>query len=468
MIGSTRLTRRRFLKRSAAIAAGGAAPHVIPSGVLAAAGKPGANDRIGIGWVGTGRRSHQMIGDLKGTPSLPAECRVVAVSDVWPKKCHEYLKSYEENVLGPKGGKTGAKYGIYQDYRELLESKDVDAVVLTTPEHSRALPCIHACQAGKDVYAEKPLSLTVQEGRAMVEAVRKYKRVCQVGTQQRSNFRNREAAEYVRNGRIGKVHTVICRNWASSIPLGEFDLPTEPVPAGLDWDVWCGQTEPVPFSMNIYLTHNDPGWHHIRRYSGGWLSNAGSHALDMVQWALGTDDTGPVEVWPEIVTSTDEVGFGETWCPGYPKKVPANAPWIRKLTYRYADGTLLKLENDEAPVFGAIFAGDQGKLVMHRGRWNTIPIAISKEPIHDTDIRLYKSDHHFQNWIDCIKSRRRPAADVQIGHRTCTICQLGGIARGLGRKLRWDPEKETFPGDDEANSYLKRSQRAPYQLPDTV
>ena len=463
---SKKLSRRSFVQRNVASSAlGVAVPYVIPSGVLAAVNRPGANDRIGIGWIGTGRRAHQMLADLKGTRSLPKECRLVAVSDVWPKKCHEYLKSYEEKVLGPKGGKTGAKYGIYKDYRELLESKDVDAVVLTTPEHSRALPCIHACQAGKDVYAEKPLSLTVQEGRAMVKAVRKYKRVCQVGTQQRSNFRNREAAEFVRNGRIGKVHTVVCRNWMSSMPLAEFDLPAEQMPAGMDWNAWCGQTEPVPFNMSVYRTYNNPGWHNIRRYSGGWLANAGSHALDMVQWALGTDETGPVEVWPEIVTSTDEVELGKTWCPGYPKKMPGNVPWIRKLTYRYANGTLLKLENDDAPVFGAIFIGDKGKLIMHRGRWNTLPIAISKEPIKDTDIRLHKSDHHFQNWIDCIKSRKKPAADIQIGHRTCTIFQIGGIARRVGRKLRWDPKKETFPGDDEANSYLKRAQRDSYRLP---
>ena len=445
-----------------------AAPYVIPTGVLAAPGKPGANDRIGIGWIGMGRRAHQMIGDLRGTRSLPDECRIVAVSDVWPKKSHDYLKVYEEKVLKPKGGKTGGDYGIEQDYRRLLDRSDVDAVVVSTTEHSRALACVCACQAGKDVYAEKPLCFTVREGQAIVQAVRKYNRVFQTGTQQRSFSRNREAAEYVRNGRIGKVHTVICRNWPSSIPYAEFDLPTEPVPDQLDWDLWCGQAEPVPFSMNVYLTYNDPGWHHIRRYSNGWLANAGSHALDCVQWALGTDETGPVEVWPEIVTSTEEVGFGDAWCPGYPKTVPANVPWIRKLTYRYADGTLLKLENDTAPVFGAIFVGDKGTLVMHRGRWNTIPIAISKEPIRDSDIRLHKSDHHFQNWIDCIKSRQKPAAHEEIGHRTCTLCHLGNIARRLGRKVHWDPETEICPDDDEANALLSRPQRAPYALPDPV
>jgi len=446
MNGSRRSSRRRFLKRAAALAAGGvAAPYVIPADVLAAHGRAGANDRIGIGWIGTGRRSHQMIGDLKRTPSLPGQCRVVAVADVWPKKCHDYLKSYEEKVLVPKGGKAGAKYAVHQDYRRLLESADVDAVVLTTPEHSRALPCVLACQAGKDVYPEKPLCLTIREGRAMVEAVRKYKRVCQVGTQQRSMFRNREASELLRNGRIGKIHTVICQNWGGSQPYSDFKLPTEPIPEGMDWDHWCGQTEPVPFSMNVYLTYNKPGWHNIRRYSGGWMANAGSHSLDIVQWGLGTDDTGPVEVTPE--------------------RKGHNA----KVTFRYADGVLLKLEgHKDASAFGAVFVGDKGTLVEHRGRFNTIPIALSKEPLGEGAIRLYKSDLHFQNWIDCIKSRKDPAANVESGHRVCTICHLSNIARALGRKLNWDPAKETFPGDDEANTFLSRSQRKGYQLPDTV
>ncbi len=462
MTDLTKISRRGFLEKSAAATAGGlAAPYIIPADVLAGPGRVGANDRIGIGWIGTGRRAHQMIGDLKTTRSLPGECRVVAVSDLWTKKSHEYLKTYEEKVLGPKGGKTGAEYGIYQDYRKLLDSKDVDAVVLTTPEHWRALPCIHACQAGKDVYAEKPLSLTIREGRAMVEAVRKYKRVSQVGTQQRSYQRNREATEYVRNGRIGRVHTVLCQNWLSSRPYSEYELPTETVPEGLDWDMWCGQTEPLPYSEQVYRTYINPGWHNLTRYSGGWLNNAGSHALDMVQWALDMDDTGPIEVWAERKSYDSPV------------------------TMRYANGVLVKLQHscagpgippwkskdepvDAASQFGAIFVGDKGTLIEHRGRFNTKPIAISQEPIKKTDTHLYNSGHHFQNWINCIKSRERCAADIEIGHRTCTLCHLVNIARQLGRKLRWDPQREIFPDDAEANALLDRPQRAPYQLPETV
>ena len=449
MTGPRRSSRRRFLAECGRLAAAAvAAPYVIPAGVLAAPNRSGANDRIGIGWIGTGRRSHQMIGDLKGTRSLPGECRVVAVSDVWLQKCHEYLKSYEADVLGPKGGKTGGKYGIYRDYRQLLDAKDVDAVVLTTPEHSRALPCVLACQAGKDVYAEKPLCLTVREGRAMVEAVRKYKRVCQVGTQQRSMFRNREGSELVRNGRLGKLQSVLCQNWAGSRPYSDFSLPREPIPEGMDWDHWCGQTEPVPFSMHVYLTYDKPGWHNIRCYSGGLTTNGGSHAFDLVQWALGTEDTGPVEVAPHGNRYDSEV------------------------TFRYASEVLLKMTNEvtskDVSGFGAIFVGERGRLVMHRGRFNTIPIVISQEPLKEGDIRLYKSDHHFQNWIDCIKSREKPIADVEIGHRACSICHLANIARAVGRKLKWDPAQEVFPGDDQANAYLSRAQRRGYQLPHPV
>ena len=457
MIGSRKPSRRRFMKHGIMAAAGVAVPSVIPCGALAAPGRAGANERIGLAFVGTGRRAHQMLRDLKTLPSLPGECQIVAASDIWPEKCETYLRSYEEDVLGRKGG----RYGIYQDYRKLLEASDVDAVIVATPEHARALVSIHACQAGKDVYAEKPLSLTIREGRAMVDAARKYRRVFQVGTQQRSMFRNRQASEYLRNGRIGKIRSVICQNWTGSRPYDDFDLPTEPIPEGLDWNAWCGQTEPVPFSMRVYLTYNNPGWHNIRRYSGGWIANAGSHALDIVQWGLGTDDTGPVEVWAE------------------------RASFDAVVTYRYADGVLLKLQQSCAPAgmpawecgekpedrassFGAIFIGDEGKLIEHRGRWNTKPIAISQEPLGESDVRLYESDHHVQNWIDCIKSRKRPVADVEIGHRACTICHLGNIARWTGRRLRWDPQEEIFPGDDEANAYLDHPQRAPYQLPDPV
>jgi len=441
----SRLSRRRFLIRSAGLAAAGlGAPRVLPSGALAAPGRPGPNDRIGIAFIGTGRRANQMLGDLKNLPSLPGEVQLVALSDVWPKKCHEYVKSYEEQVLGPKGGKTGADYAVHQDYRKLLEQNDVDAVIVTTVDHWHALPAIHACQAGKDVYGEKPLTLTIAEGRAMVEAVRKHQRVFQTGTQQRSYLRNRQGCELVRNGRLGKIKEVICTNYESSKPCIAYELPTEPVPEGLDWDRWCGQTQPRPFSMHVYLTYIDPGWQRLREYSGGLMTNWGAHGLDMVQWALGTDETGPVEITPHGSEFNSQVSF------------------------RYAGGVVVKLQTDGRVLGGGHFIGEKGELVMTRGKFNTVPISISQEPLTDSDVRLHQSDNHLQNFIDCIKSRKKCVADVEIGHRTATVCHLSGIARRLGRPLRWDPEKEVFPGDDEANTYLDRPKRAPYQLPDPV
>ena len=434
------LTRRGFLKSGTVlIGTGVAAPYVIPSGVLAGPQKPGANDRVGIGMIGCGRRTHQLLGELRRVTGKSGDARIVAVSDIWPKKSHEWIAAYEKD-MPEKGG----KYGVHLDYRELLDRGDVDAVVITTCDHWHALPAVHACQAGKDVYGEKPLSLTIREGRVMVDAVRKYKRVFQTGTQQRSYLRNRQGCELVRNGRLGRIKEVICTNYESSKPAAEYELREEPVPEGMDWDRWCGQTARVPFSMNRYLTYENPGWQRIREHSGGLLTNWGAHGLDMVQWALGTDDTGPVEVEPHGSESGS------------------------KLTFRYANGILLKLATDSSVLGGGHFIGSEGEMFMTRGKFNTIPIAISKEKLTGKDTRLYKSDNHMQNWLDCIKSRKRCAADVEIGHRTATVCHLGGIARRLGRKLRWDPEREVFPGDDEANALLDRPKRKPYQLPDPV
>lgn len=440
MTASERSTRREFLKSgTVAIGTGVAASYVIPSGVLAGEQKPGANDRIGIGMIGCGRRTHQLLGELRRVTGKGGGARIVAVSDIWPKKSHAWIAAYEKGMPEKDG-----KYGVHLDYRELLDRGDVDAVVITTCDHWHALPAVHACQAGKDVYSEKPLALTIREGRAMVDAVRKYKRVFQTGTQQRSYLRNRQGCELVRNGRLGRIKEVICTNYESSKPAAEYKLRKEPVPKGMHWDRWCGQTARVPFSMNRYLTYENPGWQRIREHSGGLLTNWGAHGLDMVQWALGTDDTGPVEVEPH------------------------GNQFNSKLTFRYAGGILLKLATDSSVLGGGHFIGTEGEMFMTRGKFNTVPIAISKEQLTDKDTRLYKSDNHMQNWLDCIKSRKRCAADVEIGHRTASICHLGGIARQLGRKLRWDPEREVFIGDDEANALLDRPKRKSFQLPDPV
>jgi predicted dehydrogenase len=415
-----------------------ASPCIIPRHVLAAAEQPGANDRIGLGGIGIGRQGS---GVLRGASG---QGRVVAIADV--------------NL--PRAQKTaeGHKAEAYQDYRKLLERKDIDAVVTATPDHWRALVCIHACQAGKDIYAEKPMTLTIREGRLMVQAVRKYGRVFQTGSQQRSDRQNRFGCELVRNGRIGKIQTVIGHNYPSPWECG---LPGQPLPPGLDWDMWCGPTPLVPFHIDLYTPRAKPGWISFRPYSGGEMTGWGAHGLDQIQWALGMDESGPVEIWtegpkfnPPTYTEPEPQARGDKLC---------SSPMI---FYRYANGVTVKLDNGNEG--GAIFLGDAGKIEIFRGRVTSNPPEIVKQPIKDSEIRLYRSDNHVQNWLDCIRSREKPVADVEIGHRSTTVCHLGNIARWLGRKLTWDPLKETFPGDDEANRYLDRPRRKGYELPDAV
>ncbi len=437
---SPQFSRRRFLRRSATLAiTGAAAPYIIPRHVLAAEGQPGANDRIGLGGIGIGRQGSGVIRGASG------HGRVVAIADVNLPRAHQTAERFG-----------GAK--AYQNYHKLLEHKDIDAIVTATPDHWRALVCIHACQAGKDIYAEKPMTLTIREGRLMVQAVRKYNRVFQTGSQQRSQAQNRFGCELIRNGRIGKIHTVIGANYPSPWECG---FAGQPVPQGLDWDMWCGPTPVVPYHADLYSPRARPGWISFRPYSGGEMTGWGAHGLDQVQWALGMDETGPVEIWtegpkydPPTYTEPESRGRGEKAC---------RSPMI---FYRYANGVTFKLDNGNPG--GAIFIGDKGKIEVFRGRVTSNPAEVVQEPTKDSEIHLYKSDNHIQNWIDCIRSREKPVADVEIGHRSTSIAHLGNIARWLGRRLKWDPQKEIFPGDDEANKYLDRPRRKGYELPDPV
>jgi predicted dehydrogenase len=437
---STKTTRRDFLQRVAATGAALAVPSIIPSGVLAAPGRLGANDQIAIGAIGVGRRAEQLLAELARLPGN----RVVAVADV--------------NVVRARqvADRLGAE--AYQDYRQLLERKDVDAIVTATPDHWRSLVCIHACQAGKDVYAEKPLTVTIREGRRIVEAARKYSRVFQTGSQQRSMAANRLGCELIRNGRIGKVRRVIAHNYPSP---WEYGLSAQPVPVGLDWDVWCGPVEVVPYHADLYAPRANPGWISFRLFSGGEMTGWGSHGLDQVQWALGMDDGGPIEVWtegeklvPPKYAKPESKARGDQLC-GQPK-----------VFFRYPGDIVMEL--GDGPDGGAIFVGEKGTITIDRGKCLSDPVAIAAEPIRSSDIRLARSDHHMRNWLDCIRSRQRPVADVEVGHRSATVCHLGNIARALGRHLRWDPVQEVFVGDNEANTFLDRPRRKPYQLPEKV
>lgn len=434
----TNVTRRQFMHRTAATAAAGvAAPYFIPSHVLAAEGRPGANDRIGIAGIGIGRQGS---GVLRGALRFK-ETRFVAIADVNLPRAKQFA------------AKSGA--AAYQDYRKLLERKDVDAIITATPDHWRALVCIHACQAGKDIYAEKALSLTIREGRLMVEAARKYKRVFQVGSQQRSIPINRIACAFLRNGGLGKISEVNAANFPSP---WECAFPAQPVPEGLDWDMWCGPAPLTPFHKDLYAPRANPGWLSFRPYSGGEMTGWGAHGLDQVQWALGMDGSGPVEVWtegpkfsPPTYTEPESRARGDKLC---------SAP---KVLFRYANGTLLRLDKGNGG--GGIFLGEKGKMEIFRGRVTSNPPGLAEELAKQAGANR---ENHVQNWIQCLKSREKPVADVEIGHRSITVAHLGNIARWLGRRLRWDPVKECFPDDAEANQYLDRARRKPYELPEKV
>jgi predicted dehydrogenase len=431
-----RLHRRKFLQTSAALVGGAvAAPMVIPRGVLASADHPGANDRIGVAYIGVGRRAQQLM-------KLPKAGRFIAVSDIYLPRSEQVAEKL--------------KCRSYQNYHKLLKQKDVDAVVIASPDHWHALHSIHACQAGKDVYVEKPMTLTVVEGRKMVEAARKHKRIVQCGSQQRSMGPNRHGCAMVREGVIGKVHTVIAHNYPSP---WEVRLPAQPVPEGLDWDAWCGQVEVVPFNKDVFTPRAKPGWISMRPFSGGEITGWGAHGLDQVQWALNADKTGPVEVWvegdkfdPPTYTKPHDRKEGDPKC---------NHPIV---CFRYADGPVVKLTN--GPAGGAIFIGPKGKITIDRDLCKVEPADLDTDPKKSKHQPWHED--HLQNWFDCIKSRELPVADVEIAHRTTTVCHLGNIARWTNRKLAWDPAKETFPGDEEANQLLSRPQRKPYQIPDIV
>jgi predicted dehydrogenase len=441
MVYSAKLSRRQFLRRGAAWAAAGVAtPHLIPSSVLAAPGRPGPNDLIGIGGIGIGRQGSGVVQAAVASK----RARIVAIADINAKTAQVMAKRFSAQPL--------------KEYRKLLQRKDVDAIITATPDHWRALVCIHAAQAGKDIYAEKPMSLTIREGRLMAQAVRRYQRVFQAGSQQRSDPKNRFGCELVRNGRIGRVLKVIAYNYPSPWECG---LPAQPVPDGLDWDMWCGPTEVAPYNIDLCTPRARPGWISFRPYSGGEMTGWGAHGLDQVQWALGMDESGPIEVWTE----------GEKFNPPTYAKPESQARGDKicsnpKVFFRYAGDIVMEL--GKGPMGGATFIGEKGKISIDRSKVTSDPPEIAKEPIKPDEIHLYKSDNHIGNWLDCIRSRKTTVADVEIGHRSATVCHLGNIARSVGRKLKWDPAKEVFVGDEEANKHLDRARRKPYELPETV
>jgi predicted dehydrogenase len=300
---------------------------------------------------------------------------------------------------------------------------------------------LEACKTKKDIYCEKPLSLTIHEAKSMIDAVRKFERVFQTGSQQRSSEEFRKACELVRSGRIGKLKTIKVDVGPPSRPC---DLPEEKMEEGLDWETWLGPAPKRGYSsvLSPRGIHNHfPDWRQYREYSGGMMTDWGAHHFDIAQWGLGMDESGPVEIIP-----------------------PEDPKAQRGLRYVYANGVEV-LHTSVPGKGGVLFIGSDGEIQVNRGYLGSNPEDIIKQPLGEKDVHLYKSPGHQRDWLNCIVSRKRPICDVEIGARSVTVCHLGNLAYWNHRKLRWDAEKWHFVGDEEANKWLDRERRDPWQLP---
>lgn len=467
MNDSSRIPRRQAIK---GIAAAFAAPYVVPRHILGGANHVAANDRVHVGVIGMGVRGKYLVANM------PEAGRLVALCDCYLPRVAETLDPQGEfaEPLAAFRERDARSCTSHQDYRRMLDEADLDAVMIATPDHHHVPAAIRACQAGLDVYLEKPLTLTIAEGRALVRAVQRYDRILQVGSQQRTMEINRTGCKFVRDGGLGRISHVELRNLPGPLPAS--DLPPQPIPAGLDWELFCGPAPLRPHHRDLwvkdvykfgYLTWR--GWDLWRDFSGHLMTNWGGHSVDMVQLALGTEHTGPVEIEPdmrEVDAFLDDQWHDKTPPLGAHRDKRIDRRRFRPVTMRYADGIELRFTPG---VRRAVFHGERGTLEMSRNDFATDPPELAPE-VDPAEKEKWKGEGHvarphIENWLDCVRSRETPHAPVEAGHRTATICHLANIARELERPLTWDPQAERFVGDAEAEALLDRERRTGFDLP---
>ena len=432
-----RISRRHFLRRGAGFAGTAlAAPYVVATSALGRSGAVAPSERITMGFIGIGGqgRGHLLGGAwtyLTGGYAGRKDVQVLAVCDVWRNRREEASQRVNEHytqVYG-KGGYKACK--AYTDFRDVLARDDIDAVLIATPIHWHALMTVMAAKAGKDVYCEKPTALTIRESQATVEAVRRYGRIFQAGTQQRSEYggKFRLACELVRNERIGKLKSIYAYRDGGGFSFPAGFGQARPVPDELDWDLWLGPVPWVPHDGDV----------NAHRFGFGGI-NWGQHHYDIVQWALDADRTGPVEIYLE----------------------GGNA------AYRYANGVIVYGRpypgEQVGATGGASFVGTEGRIAVDRDKLVAYPPEIAKKPLRPDDLHIYKSDSHSGNFLECIRTRRRPICDVETAHRAASVMLLGGIAQKLKRSLKWDPQQERFINDKQANRMLGNALRAPWVM----
>ena len=457
------MNRRNFVKNSLKASAATTMavtgfPTIVPASVI---GKNAPSNKINIGAIGVGRISRDH--DMKET--LPFDqARIMAVCDVDSKRLADG-KKYVNDYYATKTGKPYDGVTMYDDHRALLENKDIDAVLISTPDHSHAYLGIHAVEAGKDVYLQKPASLTIAEGRALSNAVHRTGRILQIGSQQRSSTQFRYAAELVRNGRIGDLKTVYVG--LPGDPGGD-EEPEMPIPKNLNYDAWLGSTPNVYYTEKRVHPQNDysrPGWLRMEQFGAGMITGWGAHHVDCAHWGMDTEYTGPIEISGRA---------------DFPKSGLWNVHGLFQTEGVYANGVKMIISN-EIPN-GIKFEGTEGWIFVTRGDYRAsssdpiptgknkvLPLTASNNKIitsviGENEINLYKSTDHHGNWLESIVSRKQPISPVEIGHRSCSTCLLHHIAMKLKRKIYWDPMNERFLNDDEANALLNRPHRFPYEV----
>lgn len=449
------MERRDFMKKTALATAAFGIPTIVPASVF---GKNAPSNKINIGQIGCGRIAREH--DLPGTWRHDV-ARIVAVSDVDSKRMADGKKLIEDYYT-KKMGSPYLDVKQYGDYREMLLNKDIDAVIISTPDHWHSQPAMEAALAGKHIYVQKPTSLTIKEGRQLVNVVNQTGVVLQLGTQQRSSEQFRIAAELVRNGRIGKLHTV--RIGLPGDPPGPAVEPM-PVPSNLNYDMWLGSTPEIPYNEIGVHPQNDysrPGWLRHENYGAGMITGWGQHHFDSAAWGMDTELTGPRYI--EAVAEFPRAGFWNV-----------HGDFMVKAEY---DNGVVMLTSGGYPN-GIRYEGTEGWIWVSRGSYTASasdPVSQGKNAkaldasdpkilqsvIGENEIRLTRSNEHHGNWLDAIQGKTELLSPVEIGHRACSVCLVSHIAMKVGRKLAWDPIKEEFINDAEANSHLSRPQRAPW------
>jgi len=432
------ISRRNFLKRTSTVMTGLIGfPYIVPSSALGKAGPSGRiapSNRIVMGFIGVGGQGTQGLAGGIWAPEGGfigrAEVQAVAVCDADARN-----KNRARDIVNQKYGNNDC--ATYGDFRELLARQDIDAVLIATGERWHPFISIAAAKAGKDIYCEKPLSVTIEEAKAVRDAVTRYGVVFQMGTQQRSSWSFRFACELVRNGYIGQVKTVTV-SVGGPVAYKLCDLPAEPVPDYLDYDMWLGPIPWRPYNVGFVR-----GWMAYRDCSGGEMTNWGAHHFDTAQWGLGTDDSGPIEI------------------------IPPDGKDFKVLTYRYANGAVMirdpeKFKAETGQDNGVMFEGTEGKVAVWRYTLRTWPENLIKQKIGPDQIHLHESENHHTDFVNSIRTRAKPISDIATGCRSITVCHLGNIAYELGRPLKWNPEKEAFVNDPLAERMVCRSARSPW------